>query len=58
MNKAQAAGLREKWSKLVHPSPCDHLNQEMENTADGYLTGIYYCTACGASVPHTVIPQR
>ncbi len=52
MKNSQAAELRKKWSQLVAPLPCDHLNQEMESTAGGYLTGIYHCVACGESVPH------
>jgi len=52
MTSSQAAELREKWSQRVAPLPCDHLNQEMENTAVGYVTGAYHCTACGESIPH------
>ncbi len=52
MKSSQAAELRERWSQIVHPLHCDHLNQEMEQTAGGYLTGIYHCVVCGESIAH------
>ena len=45
MTKVQAIDLQANWKKQVHSVPCDHMNQELENTASGYLTGIYYCVS-------------
>ena len=50
MTKVQATALQEQWTKQIDPVPCGHTKQEMEHTDTGYLTGIYYCAACGESV--------
>ncbi len=52
MTKLQATDLQAEWNKQVHPVPCEHLRQEMENTATGHLTGIYHCVVCGEAVTH------
>ena len=50
MTKTQAAELQTKWNQLVGPSACEHPNQELEESAGGYLTGKYHCTTCGEAV--------
>ena len=55
MTKTQAADLRAKWIQQGDPPPpCDHRTQAL---ADGYLTGRYYCLACGESIVHTHTPS-
>jgi len=49
MTKAQAAGLRVKWTE-GEDRPCRHLHLELEHSHDGYLTDNYHCTACGELV--------
>lgn len=50
MTKAQAEVLRMKWKQQVDPPACEHPNQELEGSEDGYLTGNYHCTDCGESI--------
>jgi ferredoxin len=50
MTKAQAAELRTIWEQRGDPQPCDHPNQELENSEDGYLTGAYHCLTCGECI--------
>jgi hypothetical protein len=50
MTRSQAAELRAKWKERVDPTTCEHLNQKLESSDDGYLTGNYHCIACGESV--------
>ncbi len=52
MTKAQAAELRVKWQQRVHPLPCEHLNQELESSDAGYVTGNHHCIECGESIAH------
>ena len=52
MTKVQATALQAKWKKQVDPLPCEHIQQEMENTGTGYLTGVYHCMVCGEAVAH------
>lgn len=52
MTEAQAAALREKWTQRVDPPPCAHLNQELESSDSGYLTGNHHCIDCGESIAH------
>lgn len=52
MTATQAAELRAKWKKLVDPPPCAHLNQELESSDSGYLTGNHHCIECGESMAH------
>jgi hypothetical protein len=47
MTATQAAELRVKWKQRVKPSPCEHLNLELERSDNGYLTGNYTCIVCG-----------
>lgn len=53
MTRAQAAALQAKWEQLVDPPRCEHLQQEMENSENRYVTGNYYCLLCGEPVSHS-----
>ena len=57
MTSSQAAALRVKWGQLVDPSPCEHLNQEMESDDARFWTGRYYCIACGELIVHPSFPE-
>jgi hypothetical protein len=52
MTQTQAAALQEQWKQLIDPPSCEHLNQQMEHSENGYLTGNYHCLVCGQSVAH------
>lgn len=53
MTKTHAAALQAKWKQLPDPPLCEHLDQEMEHSENGYLTGHYHCLVCGESVVHS-----
>jgi hypothetical protein len=50
MTKSEAARLRETWRHLANPMKCEHMVLLLERTDNGYLTGKYVCTTCGAEV--------
>jgi len=50
MRKAQAVDLQATWNHAGSPL-CEHLKVDFERTENGYLTGNYFCIACGQSVP-------
>jgi hypothetical protein len=50
MTKAQAVDLQATWNHAGSPL-CEHLKVDFERTENGYLTGNYFCIACGQSVP-------
>ena len=58
MTNDQAAALQAKWKKQVDPLPCEHITLELENTATGYLTGIYHCVTCGESITRPLVPFK
>jgi hypothetical protein len=66
MPKEQAAAVRAKWKQRVDSIPCTHLNQELEHSDNGYVTGNYHCMVCGevgactpqASVSHEATTCR
>src|SRR5262245_23793872 len=47
ITKTQAAALQTKWKQLPDPPLCEHRQQEMESSDNGYLTGNYRCLLCG-----------
>jgi len=49
MTDGEAQILRDTWTKWGD-ALCRHKNLELESTEDGYLTGNYHCTECGARV--------
>ena len=50
MTKTEATKLRESWKLLPHPIKCEHIVLLLERSDNGYLTGNYICTTCGAEV--------
>jgi hypothetical protein len=50
MTRAEASAVREKWQQQVAPPACEHPNQELEVSEEGYLTGNYHCRTCGVPV--------
>ena len=53
MTITQAAELRVKWKQRVDPTPCEHLNLELE-WSDSGSTGNYNCIVCG----EPIVPQH
>jgi hypothetical protein len=50
MTNTEAVALQTKWTKLVNPTRCEHLSLGLQSRDGVYLTGKYYCLACGESV--------
>jgi hypothetical protein len=50
MTKTEAAKLRKSWKMLGNPVKCKHVVLLLERSDNGYLTGNYVCTTCGAQV--------
>ena len=51
MTMTQAAELRVRWKQRVDPSPCEHLNLELEFSGIG-SSGNYTCIVCGEQIVH------
>ena len=50
MTTLQAATLRMKWKQRIDPSPCEHLNLELQWDVLGHPEGDYICIICGEPV--------
>ena len=50
MTNTEAAVLQTEWKQLVNPPRCEHLSLGLQSRDGVYLTGKYYCLACGESV--------
>ena len=49
MTREMAARIQELWQKEGNKS-CEHEHLKLERTESGYLTGNYFCLACGAEI--------
>lgn len=45
----KSKALRDEWEKAGN-RPCDHIILVLERTENGYFTGQYVCTPCGAEI--------
>lgn len=50
MTITQVATLQMKWKQRTDPSPCEHLNLELQWDVLGHSEGEYICILCGESV--------
>ena len=50
MTIVQAAELRMKWQRLIHPPPCEHLKLDRVWIGTGTLRFEYCCRVCGDPV--------
>ena len=50
MTRNKAQHLRNAWKEAGNP-PCEHADQVLERAGNGYFTGQYICTRCGAELP-------